>query len=242
MHASRTLRVLLILALSAGIAHAGSIDPTYDTFGTLSGATFGGTGIPNDAVAITSITDGSATLTLGLTAHGRHDNPAVGNDGAGTFFAQPGSNVKGGLLGALWNFAFYIDLGSNDFADYGVQLLYDFGPAADTDESDLGVLDFNALIATSFDPGTISKVEGSENLLFGYLANGSLPFITVPTPSSFSPYASGEYSFALVATDLAGNELGRAAINVNVAPLPSAAAAGLALLGTLAILRRRRRK
>ncbi len=39
-------------ALIAGNALAAPISQSYDTFGTLAGATFGGTGIPNDAVAV----------------------------------------------------------------------------------------------------------------------------------------------------------------------------------------------
>jgi len=45
---------LVATALIAGNALAAPIVPQYDTFGTLTGATFGGTGIPNDAVAITT--------------------------------------------------------------------------------------------------------------------------------------------------------------------------------------------
>ncbi len=76
-------RVGIVLGLVAGTllggvnAEAAPISPTFDTFGTLSGATFGGTGIPNNAVAITRITSGGYNITLGLTAHGRFFNPPI---------------------------------------------------------------------------------------------------------------------------------------------------------------------
>ena len=66
------------------------LTPEFTTFGPLPGATFGGSGIPNDAVAITTIVDGTTTITLGLTAHQRFASPAVTNNGAGVFTAQAG--------------------------------------------------------------------------------------------------------------------------------------------------------
>ena len=85
---------LTSIMLASGIAvFASPITPTYnDSFGTLSGATFGGSGIPNNAVAISTYTDDSGNVvTLGLTATPRYSAPAVGNDNAGTFYAMPGS-------------------------------------------------------------------------------------------------------------------------------------------------------
>lgn len=74
------------------------ITPSYTTFGPLPAATFGGTGIPNSAVSITRVVNpsGGGDLTLGLTAHQRYDNPAVTNNGAGTFFAGAGNDSAHG--------------------------------------------------------------------------------------------------------------------------------------------------
>lgn len=205
--------------------------PSYDTFGSLPAATFGGTGIPNDAVAIKTITDGSVSVTLGLTAHQRYDNPALANNGAGVFTAQPGANVKGGTLGALWNFAFYVNVTGTLASPWSFDVLYDFNPGANTPESSLGAIHL----------GNTLGADDSQNLLFAYLDGSTaigglaatLGFTTPPT-GSFNPNADGEYSFALIARDVTGAEVGRSAITVNVgsgASVPDAGStAGLALL------------
>src|SRR3954462_8248317 len=100
-------RMLIAAALLGWVANvnAAPITPTFTSFGTLATATFGGTGIPNTAVAVTTVVDQGNTITLGLTATPRFDDPAVGNNGAGTFTAQPGSDAAHGQPGyALWNF------------------------------------------------------------------------------------------------------------------------------------------
>ena len=83
------------LLMAATFAHAAAIAPTFTTFGTLVGATFGGSGIPNTAVAIAS-TDG---LTLGLTAHQRFTGPNLANDSAGTFTAFAPSRAQLSVIG-----------------------------------------------------------------------------------------------------------------------------------------------
>ena len=93
----------------------------YQTFGTLP-VTFGGSGIPNNAVAASSVfVDGSTNITLGLTAHGRYSNPTVTNNGAGLFYAGSGSNCgiatdpvgcPSASRGALWNFGFFVGVSS----------------------------------------------------------------------------------------------------------------------------------
>jgi hypothetical protein len=55
-----------LLSLSS-LSHAA---PVYDTFGALPQATFGGSGIPNDAVAIGTFSNPAGNFTLGLAAHG----------------------------------------------------------------------------------------------------------------------------------------------------------------------------
>ncbi len=138
-----------ILAGTLGQLHADFISPTYDTFGHL-GTEFGGDGIPNNAVAITTFSNSSNTITLGLTAHSRTHGgffaPPVSNNGAGTFFAnagdfgsQSGQSSEAGR--ALWNFAYYINITEGGtLGDYQFDLLYDFDPAANTTVSDHGII------------------------------------------------------------------------------------------------------
>ena len=87
--------------------------------------------------------------------------------------------------------------------------------------------------------------EGSQNASFGFLASDLAGLITAPTFTAFDPLASGEYSFALVASQpVAGalpEELGRAAINVEVAAVPEPATLGLIGAGFAGAFAARRR-
>jgi hypothetical protein len=242
---------LATLVASAPV-HAAPIAPTFDTFGTLAGATFGGSGIPNDAVAITTFNLGDGSLTFGLTAHERFLNPAVGNNGAGTFSATPGVNfgdptnatTPSSTLGATWNFAYYISV--SGFATIGdmldqhggdIHLLYDFNPGAGTDETQLGDIDLIALLGNALFNG--DTLQDSQNLLFGFLSSNATTGIT-PPPGAFDPNAGGEYTFALRYIDDAGSNLAQAAINVDLPEPGTLAVIGLGLAG-LGLLRRRKR-
>lgn len=202
--------------LSGSAAFAAPITPTYTTFGTLAGATFGGTGIPNDAVAITTF----GGVTLGLTATERYSSPAVGDDGAGTFFATPGSYGVSNPTYGLWNFDFYAF--NNSGTNYKLELLWDTNAGFGTDQASLlsgGTSAFNA--------GTL--VQNSLNLGMGFIGGG------------YSPSATGEYSFALILKDLSNQEVARSAINVKVGNVPDGASTGLLAvlgLGTLAVAAR----
>ena len=146
-----------------------TITPAGTTFGSLPAATFGGSGIPNDFVQITTIGD---NLTLGLTATQRYANPAVTNDGAGTFFASAGGDtLDGNPTYGKWNFDFYIKgLGQSQ----SVKFYYDNDASVGND-------------VVPFFP-VYSDGQNSWNLGMGFL-NGGI----------FNPNASGEYGFALVA-------------------------------------------
>lgn len=220
----QTLAALAFAGVLSGTAALASpITPTYTTFGTLSGATFGGTGIPNTAVAITSYNG----VTLGLTATQRFGSPVVTSNGAGVFSATPGAYSVALPGYGLWNFDFYA---KNDTAnDYKLQLLWDLNPGVGTDQSSL----LGAPAAT-FSAGALTQ--DSWNLGMGFLGGG------------FNPSATGEYSFALILSDTAGTELARSAINVNVgtpSSVPDAASTGLLSvlgLGTLLVASRLNRR
>jgi hypothetical protein len=222
--------------------------PTYTSFGSLPGATFGGSGIPNDAVAVTTITDGGNTITLGLTAHGRYANPATTNDGAGTFYAGTGQNCgiatdpvgcPSGNQGALWNFAYYIDIaGGGNLSNYSFGLNYDFDPGTGTSQSALGTININnALVAQSINPASLTNLQGSENLLFSIYTTGFPTVITPPSYASFNPNAVGEYSFYLTASNNSGL-LGTSAIDVNAVPVPAGAWLFGSAVGLLGFRRR----
>ncbi|MEM6331601.1 MAG: hypothetical protein AAF790_15320, partial [Planctomycetota bacterium] len=201
-------KALLAVAVCLAGTAAAPASPIFDTFGPLPQATFGGTGIPNTEVAVSStFEDGDNIITVALSATQRFSNPPLTNDGAGTYFATVGSNFGGNgqsmTEGALWNFNFYIDVdGINGatpvLADYQIDVFYDFDPAADTPLSSLGRIDITAGLGLAMD--TVSTTEeGSQNLLFDFLENPVFPFNTVvfPPAGSFDPNASGEYTFAI---------------------------------------------
>ena len=220
-----SIAALAIFLVTVSTVSAITITPTGTTFGSLPAATFGGSGIPNDSVEITTI----GNLTLGLTATQRFANPAVTNDGAGTFFAGAGGDTLNGAPAyGQWNFDFYIKgLGQSQF----VKLYYDNNAAVGNDVS-------------SFFPTAVDG-QDSWNLGMGFL-NGGI----------FNPNTSGEYGFALVAYQngvpsdtsgeslLAPREIGRTSILVKVgSPSVPDASGTVLLLGSalagLALVRRR---
>lgn len=217
----------------------------YDTFGGFSNATWGGTGIPNDSVAVsTQIIDGDVTITLAMNATQRYSNPTVTDNGTGTFFAQTGSNFGGAgessTEGALWNFNFYIDVeGANSatplLSDYQFNLLYDFDPGVGTAFTDLGIIDLTAWSGLT---GATTRFEGSENLVFDWLSNPA--YVTVPTFSPFDPDVIGEYQFAIqVSSD--GLNVETVAMEVQTVPVPAAVwLFGSGLLGLVGIARRKK--
>lgn len=182
-------KALLIvpLALLSVSAHAATVDPTYQFFGALPEADFGGSGIPNDSVAQTQFETAEAPGLLGLSAAQRFDSPEVTNDGAGTFFAQPGisdpsyeSDFGSGL--SLWNFNFYIDPGAGFLA--GAPLTFEL--YFETVPGQISTLQLGSLEGVT---------QGSQNLGFNWVntlagSQGNDPF---------DPFAEGLYSFGLAA-------------------------------------------
>lgn len=246
---------IALLTIASVCAHAAPVVPTHDTFGNLSGATFGGSGIPTDPTAITqfSFDHGGvlSTITLGLTAHQRYNNPALTNNGAGVFTATPGQNTPPGSssAGALWNFGYYISSSNESLTSLVnagaliFELFYDLDPALGSelqpsppDDTSFGRIDVNFFVkaATAV---VLNTVQGSENLDFGYLNDG-IPGITPPNvPSNgFSPSALGEYGFLLRASNEEGDVVGRSAMLLNVAAASNNNNNNVPEPGTLALL------
>lgn len=236
---------LLAIAAIASLTAAVQATPIYDTFGPLDDATFGGQGIPNDEVAISSqFVDGDVQIIVAMSATQRYSNPALTNNGAGTFFATPGSNFGGAGQsvneGALWNFNYYMKvIGTNGatptLADYQIDLYYDFDTGFDTALGSLGKINITNSILASAAPA-VTLLEGSQNLMFGFLASSIPGFLTAPA-GSFDPNALGEYNFA-IQVSRAGFGVETVAMDVQVVPEPAGVA--LLTLGGLALSTRRR--
>lgn len=210
------------------------------TFGAFPSATFGGSGIPNDPVMITECSQLGITLVLGASQ--RYNNPALTDDGNGTYTALAGIDQNPPSPAdpyARWNFNWFIGGASID--EYNYRLHYDFDPAPNN-----GGLGYVRTVGSFLLP---NPSQGSWNLGMDFL-DTNLPFvIDDPTYPSFDPNAVGTYRFRLVAYERDGffgardgDAVARAVITVNTTvPEPSTMATlaiGLLALGGAA--RRRR--
>ena len=214
---------IAILSTSLTIAISASA-----SFGPLPGATFSGSGIPNDAVEVTTITDGGNTITLGLTATPRYQVGELANDGNGTFYASAGMQ---------WNFDYYVNVaGGGSVSSYNFVLGYALVPGTPT--ANLGSINLNAAY-----PSATTTIQDSEWPGFGFLAAGVAGIVSPPA----GPYdinAGGDYQFVLDA--YSGSTLiGQSDITVDVVPEPTTMLAGALLLlpfgaSTLRILRKSR--
>ncbi|HEX3800116.1 MAG TPA: hypothetical protein VH413_15590 [Verrucomicrobiae bacterium] len=243
-----------ILAAASCWAVTGAIAFADGSFGPLPEATFNPTGAntgnPNNAVESTTYGAGEEAFTLGLAAQQRYTNPALQNNGAGTYFATTGANVQGTppTLGSLWNVDFYINVfgptSAGGLSGFTFKLFYDFDPAANTPKSQLGFINLNAANIATGGSATTKTLQDSENLDFNFFATPVSGVVAPPTGvTSFDPNAPGEYSFILEADDAStGAELTEVDITVDVSSVPdvSATAPLLALaLGGLGMFRRR---
>ncbi len=241
-----------MLGFAVLISATANATPIYDEFGPLPDATFGGMGIPNGEVAVGSqFVDGDVLITIAMSATQRYSNPALTNDGAGTYFATTGSNTGGNnessTTGALWNWNYYMKVeGSNGatpvLADYQINMYYDFNPGFDTPIGSLGVINVTNFLST-YDP-LATTTQDSQNLMFSFLSS-SVPGYVMPPGGSFDPNAVGEYNFGIqVSKDGWGVET--VAMDVQVTggpPIPEPASFVLlgAGLAALFMIRRRRR-
>lgn len=201
----------------------------YDSFGYFPDATWGGTGIPNDAVAASmQIVDGTNTLRVAMSATERYSNPAVSDNGAAIYTAGTGSNFGGAgestSAGALWNWNFFIDIaGGGVLADYQIDLYYDLdpaGPGAFGDLSGLGKFDITAYLIANSLTG-LTTLEDSQNNQFGFWATDFLPILDAPS-TAFDPNAVGNYQYAITVTR-SGFAVDTVAMEVNtVVPVPAA--------------------
>jgi hypothetical protein len=225
--------VAMFVAMLAQPASGAPIVPSFTYFGTLADATFGGSGIPNDAVAVTQ----GGGVTLGLTAHQRFDNDAVTNDGAGNFFAAVGNDASSSPVAgyATWNFAFYMK-DENPTSGNLYKFFWDFDPAFDNDRSTHGaLLDFTL---------PANPHQDSQNLGMSHLTwFHNQP----PSPGSFNPNLAGWYTFSLQALNPNSGLVAQTAIRVKVGdpgpdPVPeptSMVLLGLGMLGAGVATRRR---
>jgi hypothetical protein len=244
------LAAIAALVVAPGIASAFTV---YDTFGSFPDATWGGTGIPNDAVAAAmTIVDGDTTIRVAMNATGRYSNPQLSNNGAAVFYAGAGQNCgiatdpigcPSGLQGALWNFNTFIDIVSGSgkvLTDYQIDLWYDFNAAGPNACCTLPTGRVNVTNFLLFGGGggpTSVLEEDSQNLLFSFLASNAPPVVTAPG-GLFNPNALGNYQFAITVTN-GFFPVESIAMEVQVVPIPAAVWLFGSALGLIGVMRRR---
>jgi hypothetical protein len=213
------LLVMVAGVCAASLTSALATPTSVTTFGAMPGETFGGNGIPNDAVQINTITTvgpfgDAVTITEGLSATPRFTPGELANNGAGTFYVAPG---------VQWNFDFVGTVTGSGL--YTFKLFYDLDPAVGN--GNLGEWDLGA-----------PKVENSEFPGFSFLANGVAGVVTAPIgPLAYNINAPGEYTFALGVYDANGAPIGTLdTIHVDVGAVPDASStAGLMVIGGLGL-------
>jgi hypothetical protein len=227
-----------LLSISAGLfcAAIASAQPTMESYGSIAGFIAGTSPTVHSDVSISS----GSGLTLGMTAQQRFFNPALTNDGAGTFYATTGQNNGLGtssFQGATWNFDFYI--GTTTPTAYTFELTY--GLAGGTVFSFNPLADGDAFSLAKYGP---NNWQDSQNLLFSNF--GGAPNLFSPgSGGTFNPNANATYDFLLTAKDVSGAVVEQAGIRVQVgtgSPVPDAGSTclmlGAALLGFAGIRRK----
>ena len=202
---------VLVTATASLVAQTvGPVVPQTD-FGSRPGLTFGGSGISTEFVMSNSVANVTALggVHLFLSATPRFSDPALTNNGAGTFLALAGTNLNAPSPAdpyAKWNFDWAI-VGNNTSA-WNYRLYYDFNPAVGN-FGDYGYV-------------AVTPSQDSWNLGMNFLALAVPAVVVPPSFAVFNPNVAGQYGFALVAFNASQVEVGRAAILVNTA-LPGTA-------------------
>ncbi|MDE1975066.1 MAG: hypothetical protein KGI49_00950 [Patescibacteria group bacterium] len=205
-----TLAVALLVAAGSLTVNATTVNTS---FGSLPSATWGGSGIPNGAVSITTISGlpNSDTITLGLTATPRYSAGELANNGAGTFYASPGISSPGL---ANWNFDYYIGISGGEFANYHFVLSYG-----------------NNSLTYSFDPVAIANADGGKSVTATTREDSENLGWFLP----FNPNANGTYNYDLKAYDSDLNLLGDSLMTVQVGQPVSDGGSTAGMLGIGAI-------
>ena len=242
---NKRLSATVVAVVAASLPGIASAFTVFDEFGSFPDATWGGDGIPNDAVAASmQIVNGADTVRVALSATERFSNPPVLDNGAAIYQAGIGSNCgvatdpvgcPSGNQGALWNWNYFVDVqGGGKLVDYQIDLWYDLdpdGPKAFGDLSGLGRINITAsLIANGLTE--LTRIEGSENNLFDFLGT-DIPGIIDAPDVAFDPNAEGNYQYAITVSRF-GFPVDTVAMEVNVVPIPAAAwlfGSALAALG-----------
>jgi hypothetical protein len=250
-----SLQKLAALALMAATPSISQAFTTNDYFGSFPAATWGGSGIPNDAVAVAKqIVNGNTTITIAMSATGRYQNPQPTHNGLVPIYtvgagsncgiATDPVNCPSADQGALWNWNYYVAVtningATKSIKDYQIDIWYDFdptGPVAEPDTAGLGRINVTQGVGLA----TVNLLQGSENLLFGWMAG--LPAYTHVTPpaGSFNPNATGNYQFMLTVSNLSQSvPYDTVAMEVQVVPVPAAVWLFGSALGLVGLMRRR---
>jgi hypothetical protein len=202
-------------------------------YGALPQATFNGTPYSSGISNANVVQGGAGGVVMGLSATPRYGNPALSNNGAGTFTAHTGVDPASppGLSYALWNFDFYI--GGENLALYEFSFVYDVTLRHNGGLGLWGDIEFPGSYVSQSLGGTWSD---SYNLGMAFLYGAHTIPGLFPSTDVFDPNTTELYDFTIFQHRISDGQLmDYLSMYVDVTPAPEPGSLVLVCTGLICL-------